>query len=235
MALPFDYLGFQSISWTCNLLPNWHDTSETHRNDHVSDKWFQHGGRNENCVEVRKIISKYQKKFSPCGHKIVLVFWLSKWWRDHLFHAWMLIPREAKRAQPCPSQPQLLFSWKTQRLLLWKLAFWPAWVPTIVQGVVDKRATPRRGPGCRVDLGFFAVVDSTQTRPWTSWYLTSNKVLITCVCSSYICYVVALIACASSTFGNDRILSSFFCFILTSNKTSFSIIKFALINQLCNI
>ncbi len=39
------------------------------------------------------------------------------------------------------------------------------------------------------------------------------------VCSSYICYVVALIACASSTFGNDCILSSFFSFILTSNKT----------------
>jgi hypothetical protein len=36
--------------------------------------------------------------------------------------------------------------------------------------------------------------------------------------SSYICYVVDLIACARSTFGNDRILSSFFSFILTSNK-----------------
>ncbi len=35
---------------------------------------------------------------------------------------------------------------------------------------------------------------------------------------SYICYVVALIACVRSTFGNDRILSSFFSFILTSNK-----------------
>jgi hypothetical protein len=33
-----------------------------------------------------------------------------------------------------------------------------------------------------------------------------------------ICYVVDLIACARSTFGNDRILSSFFSFILTSNK-----------------
>jgi hypothetical protein len=38
------------------------------------------------------------------------------------------------------------------------------------------------------------------------------------VCSSYICYVVDLIACARSTFGNDRILSSFFSFILTRNK-----------------
>ncbi len=34
----------------------------------------------------------------------------------------------------------------------------------------------------------------------------------------YICYVVALIACVRSTFGNDCILSSFFSFILTSNK-----------------
>ena len=42
--------------------------------------------------------------------------------------------------------------------------------------------------------------------------------LSTRVCSSYICYVVDLIACARSTFGNDRILSSFFSFILTSNK-----------------
>ncbi len=42
--------------------------------------------------------------------------------------------------------------------------------------------------------------------------------LSTCVCSSYICYVVDLIACASNSFGNDCILSSFFSFILTSNK-----------------
>ncbi len=45
--------------------------------------------------------------------------------------------------------------------------------------------------------------------------------LSTRVCSSYICYVVDLIACARSTFGNDRILRSFFSFILTSNKISY--------------
>jgi hypothetical protein len=39
-----------------------------------------------------------------------------------------------------------------------------------------------------------------------------------CTCSSYICYVVDLIACVRSTFGDDGILSSFFSFILTSNK-----------------
>jgi hypothetical protein len=52
--------------------------------------------------------------------------------------------------------------------------------------------------------------------------------LSTRVCSSYICYVVALTACASSTFGNRSvchdqcggILSSFFSFILTSNAQS---------------
>jgi hypothetical protein len=37
--------------------------------------------------------------------------------------------------------------------------------------------------------------------------------LSTRVCSSYICYVVALIACVRSTLGNDCILSSFFSFI----------------------
>jgi hypothetical protein len=36
----------------------------------------------------------------------------------------------------------------------------------------------------------------------------------------HICYVVALIACTRSTFGNSCILSSFFSFILTSNKVS---------------
>ncbi len=41
--------------------------------------------------------------------------------------------------------------------------------------------------------------------------------LSTRVCSSYICYVVALIACTRSTFGNGCILSSFFSFILTSH------------------
>jgi hypothetical protein len=43
-----------------------------------------------------------------------------------------------------------------------------------------------------------------------------------CVCSSYIYYVVAFIACTRSTFGNGCILSSFFSFILTSNKIVFS-------------
>ncbi len=38
------------------------------------------------------------------------------------------------------------------------------------------------------------------------------------VCDRNICYVVALIACTRSTFGNGYILSSFFSFILTSNK-----------------
>ncbi len=42
--------------------------------------------------------------------------------------------------------------------------------------------------------------------------------LSTRVCSSYICYVVAFIACTRSTFDNGCILSSFFSFILTSNK-----------------
>jgi hypothetical protein len=44
------------------------------------------------------------------------------------------------------------------------------------------------------------------------------------VCSSYICYVVALIACTRSTFGNGCILSSFFSLrngILTSNKVQY--------------
>jgi hypothetical protein len=40
------------------------------------------------------------------------------------------------------------------------------------------------------------------------------------VCSNYICYVVALIACTSSTFGNDCILSSFFsCNKVTDSYT----------------
>jgi hypothetical protein len=53
------------------------------------------------------------------------------------------------------------------------------------------------------------------------YFASASTVYSTRVCSSYICYVVALIACASSTFGNDCILSSFFSFILTSNKISF--------------
>ncbi len=45
----------------------------------------------------------------------------------------------------------------------------------------------------------------------------------------YICYVVDLIACARSTFGNDRILSSFFSFILTSNKIAYLAFRFYMI------
>jgi hypothetical protein len=49
-------------------------------------------------------------------------------------------------------------------------------------------------------------------------YTLIDPRVCTRVCSSYICYAVDLIACARSTFGNDHILSSFFSFILTSNK-----------------
>jgi hypothetical protein len=52
--------------------------------------------------------------------------------------------------------------------------------------------------------------------------LTLNKPESESEAESVICYVVALIACVRSTFGNNCILSRFFSFILTSNKDHLS-------------
>jgi hypothetical protein len=93
-----------------------------------------------------------------------------------------------------------------------------SWLLAISPHNVNNLQTKHRRPGFSSQSGQTGQTGQT----WYSHTFSGAMPtpLSTRVCSSYICYVAAFdpIACTRSTFGNGCILSSFFSFILTSNK-----------------
>jgi hypothetical protein len=79
-------------------------------------------------------------------------------------------------------------------------------------------------PGCCASVAVYSGGVKFATKTGHMWRQKKNWSYV--APKFYICYVVDLIACARSTFGNDRILSSFFSFILTSSKISPVILMF---------